>query len=82
MKRKQLELVDLTQLETGRTAVVKELRGGCGRLGKLEAMGIVSGTTVFKKSASIMHGPIILEKGTMQIAIGYEMAKGILVEPA
>jgi len=81
MEHKPVELLDLTQFETGRQALVRELQGGHNRVGKLEAMGIVQGTVILKKSASLMHGPIILEKGTMQIAIGYEMAKGILVEP-
>ncbi|OGO83588.1 MAG: hypothetical protein A2Y21_07575 [Clostridiales bacterium GWC2_40_7] len=81
MEQKLIGLVDLTRFETGRPALVRELHGGHGMVSRLESMGIVQGSVVLKKSASLMHGPIILEKGTMQIAIGYEMAKGILVEP-
>lgn len=76
-----MEPVDLTQLETGRPARVKEIQGMHEVVGKLEAMGIVPGTVIYKKNISPIHGPVIIIKGTMQIAVGYDMAKGILVEP-
>ena len=58
-----------------------ELQGGHQVVGKLEAMGIVAGTTIAKKSASLMRGPIVLQKGAMQIAIGFGLAKRIIVVP-
>jgi Fe2+ transport system protein FeoA len=42
---------------------------------KLSAMGIVPGTIILKKSHSILHGPIVIQNGPVQIAIGYRMAQ-------
>jgi ferrous iron transport protein A len=77
----RLPLVDLTQLDDGDTAKVVELRGGRKLTGKLEAIGIIPGATLVKVSSALMKGPIVLEKGAMQFAIGYGMAKKVLVEP-
>lgn len=72
---------DLTQLENGTSAKVIELRGGHQYANKLEAMEIIPGAIIVKKSASLMKGPIVIEKGNAQFAIGYGMAKKIIVEP-
>lgn len=72
---------DLTQLENGTLAKVIKLRGGHQYADKLEAMEIIPGAIIIKKSASLMKGPIIIEKGNAQFAIGYGMAKKIIVEP-
>lgn len=73
--------MDLTQLENGESAKVVELQGGQEVINKLEAMEIIPGAVILKKSASFMKGPVVIEKGNMQFAIGYGMAKKIIVEP-
>lgn len=74
-------LIDLTQLENGKSAKVAEIQGGAQVTDRLEAMEIVPGTIIVKKSASIMRGPIVIEKGNMQLAIGFGTAQKIKVEP-
>jgi ferrous iron transport protein A len=73
--------IDLTQLENGESAKVVELQGGQQVIKKLEAMEIVPGAVIVKKTASLMKGPVVIEKGNMQFAVGYGMAKKIIVEP-
>lgn len=73
--------INLTQLENGKSAKVIKFQGGHQFVGKLEAMGILPGTIIVKKTASLMKGPIVIEKGEMQFAIGYAMAQKIIVEP-
>ncbi|MGB7567171.1 MAG: FeoA family protein [Chitinivibrionales bacterium] len=75
------QTIMLTQLDNGASARVMELRGGHHMMGKLEAMGIVPGSTIIKKGSSIMKGPIVLRKGATQLAIGYATAQRIMVEP-
>lgn len=70
----------LSELECGKSAKVIKLQGNPVLAGKLEAMGIFSGTTIFKKSAIPAKGAIIVEKGVMQFALGYNIAEKILVE--
>ncbi|HPR92609.1 MAG TPA: FeoA family protein [Syntrophomonadaceae bacterium] len=74
-------MINLTQIGNGRSAKVIELNGGHQFVGKLEVMGVVPGTIIIKKSASLMKGPIVIEKGETQFAIGYSMAQRIMVEP-
>jgi Fe2+ transport system protein FeoA len=75
------EPLDLTCLRDGESARVVGLRGGPESTGRLEAMGIGPGAVIAKKSSALRRGPIVIEKGSTQLALGYRMAEGILVEP-
>lgn len=77
----QFTASNVTQLENGGSAKVIEIQGGLQFTGRLYAMGIVPGTIIVKKTAGLMKGPIVIEKGEMQFAIGYGMAQRIMVEP-
>lgn len=70
----------LSDLECGQSAKVIKLQGNRELMGKLNAMGIFAGTIILKKSAIPAKGPIVVEKGAMQFALGYNIAKKILVE--
>jgi ferrous iron transport protein A len=73
--------VNATQLANGTSGRVIRLNGSGHFAEKLAAMGITPGTVICKKSDSILRGPIVIEKGPVQIAIGYGMAQRIIVEP-
>lgn len=81
VRRKPVNVVDVTQLGLGKSARIVELQGGRQTVGKLQAMGVIVGATVVKKSASPLHGPIVLVKGSLSVAIGFGLAKKVLVEP-
>lgn len=71
----------LAELAAGRSARVLEIRGGTALEGRLAALGIVPGAVVVKKSAISAHGPIVVEKGAVKLALGYGMGQRILVVP-
>jgi Fe2+ transport system protein FeoA len=48
-------------------------------IAKLYAMGIVPDAIIIKKSASLMKGPIVIEKTTCSLRLDIEMAQGIIV---
>jgi ferrous iron transport protein A len=73
--------MNLNQLDKGKKGIVIELQGGQQFVSKLEAMGILRGSTIRKKSASLLRGPVVVEQGFSQLAIGYGIAKRIIVEP-
>jgi Fe2+ transport system protein FeoA len=73
--------LNITQINNGKSAKVIELHDNNEIISKLEAMGIVPGAVITKKSAIPAKGPIIIEKDLIQLAIGYNMAKKIIVEP-
>ncbi len=70
----------LSDLECGNCAKVVRLQGSNALICKLKAMGIFAGTVIEKKSAIPAKGPIIVEKGGTQVALGYEIAEKITVE--
>jgi len=73
--------IDITQLTSGESAKVVELNDDGEIISKLEAMGLIPGAVITKKSALPSKGPVILEKDRVQFAIGYDMAQRIIVEP-
>ena len=74
-----MDKTDLTQLNQGQTAVIIDIRGGYGLSRRLETMGIKPGVMITKVSSQLMRGPITLRVGNSQIAIGFGMAKKIIV---
>jgi len=67
----------LTELRLGETGVVTQVAGGYGLRRKLALMGIKEGSWVRMISRS--GGPVVVECGGSQIAIGRGMARRIMV---
>lgn len=72
--------IDLTQMQLDEAGVVMEIQGGCGFIRKIESMGVRRGKTITKVSSHFWRGPQTVEVDNIQIAIGFGMAKRILVE--
>jgi len=72
--------IDLTQMQPGVTGIVKEIQGGQGLVRKLQSMGLRPGKKIAKVSSHFWRGPQTIEIDNSQIAIGFGMAKRILVE--
>jgi len=73
-------LIDLTQMQPGEAGIVKEIQGGHGLIRKLQSMGLRPGKKITKVSSHFWRGPQTVEVGNIQIAVGFGMAKSILVE--
>jgi len=71
--------LDLTQLKEGESGVVEEIQGGFGLTRRLESLGLRAGKKVTKVSSQLMRGPITIRIGNSQIAIGFGMAKKIIL---
>lgn len=72
--------VDLTQLEEGESGVVVDIQGGYGLTRRLESLGIRVGKKVTKVSSQLMRGPVTVRMDNSEVAIGFGMARKILVE--
>jgi ferrous iron transport protein A len=77
-KGKQLSV---SQMESGQTGRVVQIDGGQGIVTRLSAMGIRPGRQITKISSMLMRGPVTIRSGSTQVAIGYGMARKIIVEP-
>lgn len=76
MKNKKIAL---NNMGTGQTGVIMDIRGGRGMILKLSTLGIMAGEEITKVSQQVMHGPVVVKIGRSQVAIGFGMAKNILV---
>jgi|UniRef100_A0A7C3YSH2 ferrous iron transport protein A len=75
-----MKRVDLTQMKEGEEGKVVELRGGYGFLKRLQVLGVKEGKIIKKISHQLFRGPVVIQTGNTQIALGFGMAKKIIVE--
>ncbi len=75
-----MDTVDLTKLKPGQKGVVVQIEGGTGLAARLERMGIRSGKKIIKVSAQIWKGPQSIKVGNMQFAVGFGVAKKIIIK--
>ena len=71
---------DLTQLVEGETGVVVGIQGGHGLACRLESLGIRVSKKVTKVSSQLMRGPVTVRVDNSEVAMGFGMARKIMVE--
>ena len=69
----------LTELREGEKGVVIHLRGGERFHNRLSTLGVRVGAPVTKGSSQVLKGPVIINVGSTQVAVGYKMATKIIV---
>lgn len=74
---KRLTVADM---EMGRSGVVVEIGGGYGLINRLDALGIRRGKRITKTSAAFMRGPVVIQVDRGKVAIGFGMAKRVVVQ--
>ena len=72
--------ISLSRLDAGQSGKVVQIQGGQGMINRLGALGIRPGKKVTKVSSMFMRGPITIRVGNAQVAIGFGMAKRIVVD--
>ena len=75
-----MQKVNLTKMRSGDRGTVAEIHGGHRIQARLDALGIRSGTKITKVSSQLLRGPITIGLGNSQVAIGFGMAKKIIVK--
>lgn len=70
----------VARMRTGDRGRIIEIAGGYGMTRRLEAMGIRPGKKITKVSSMLMRGPVTIQVDSVQVAIGFGMARRILVE--
>ena len=70
----------LAGMRAGQTGVVVHIAGGHGLVRRLHALGIRPGKKVTKVSSMFGRGPVTVQVGHTQIAVGFGMANRIVVE--
>lgn len=77
MSIRNISLADLRAGESGR---VLRVSGGWGVQRRLQALGIRPGAKVMKVSAPFRPGAIVVAAGGGQAALGYGVARKVIVE--
>ncbi len=70
----------VAQMRTGERGRVIQITGGHGLVRRLEAMGIRPGKQITKVSSMLMRGPVTIQVNEAQLALGFGVARRILVE--
>ncbi len=73
--------ISLVDVREGEVVQVVDILGGHGLVGRLEALGIRPGTEVKKISSVFLRGPVTVEVHDTRVAMGYGMARKVLVWP-
>lgn len=69
-------------MSAGQSGTVVEVLGGGGLLVRLDTMGIRVGKQVKKSGGIFGRGPVVVQVGGTQAAMGHGMAKQVVVEVA
>jgi len=72
--------IDLIQMEPNETGIIIEIRGGHGFIRKIQGMGLRPGKRIKKVSSHFWRGPQTVKVDNLQVAMGFGMAKKILIE--
>ena len=72
--------IALSQMQAGQSGIVVQVHGGRGLISRLSALGIRPGQRVTKFSSMFMRGPVTIQVGNAQVAIGFGMANRIIIE--
>jgi len=74
------KIIPLTKMHAGQSGRVIEIDGGHNILNRLNSLNIRTGKEVTKVSSMLMRGPVTVEVGNSRVAIGYGMARRIMVK--
>lgn len=73
-------MVTLRQMRPGQSGKIVEIQGGHGLFNRLSAIGIRPGQKITKISSMLMRGPVTIQVGNAQMALGFGMTNKIIVE--
>ena len=73
------KLVPLTQMQSGQSGTVADIQGGYGLINRLNALGLRPGRRITKIGSMVMRGPITVQTGRVQVAIGFGIARKVIV---
>ena len=72
-------MLPLTQMQSGQSGVLAEISGGYGLVNRLDALGLRPGRRITKVSSMLMRGPITVQIDRTEVAIGFGIARKVMV---
>ena len=75
------EYISLAGMNSGSKGTIVQIDGGHGLISRLNALGIRPNKKITKISSMMMRGPVTIDIDGTQVALGFGMAKRIIVQP-
>ncbi len=75
-------IISAADMAPGQVGIVVDLAGGHGMVRRMQAMGIHPGVPITKLTTQPFRGPVSLQAGATQVAVGFGLARRIMVEVA
>ena len=75
-----IKRIPLTDMNAGETATVVEFLGGWRVRNRLCALGLRPGIKIAKVSTAFTRGPVVVQVGGTQTALGFGMSYKVIVE--
>jgi len=72
-------VLPLTQMQSGQSGVLAEILGRYGLVNRLDALGLRPGRRITKISSMLMGGPITVQIDRTEVAIGFGIARKVMV---
>ncbi|MDP8314804.1 MAG: FeoA family protein [Candidatus Celaenobacter antarcticus] len=72
--------IPLIELKKGEKAIIVSHYGGRVFSNRMSSLGLRTNAVIKKISSQLFHGPVTIQVGNSQIALGHGMARRIMVE--
>ena len=72
--------IPVSKMAEGQSGKVVEIQGGQNIIGRLNALNIRPSKKITKVSSMLMRGPVTVQIGSAQVAMGFGMARRVMVE--
>lgn len=73
-------IISVAEMSSGQSGIVIEMAGGRGMVRRMQAMGVRPGVVVTKLTTQPFRGPVSAKVGSTQIALGFGLARRIMVK--
>jgi len=70
----------LAEMRPGEEGVLVDLQGGFGMVRRLDGLGLRPGKGIRKINAQFLRGPVVISLDNRRVALGYGMARRVIVE--
>ncbi len=74
------ERIPLADMKNGETGKIVEVLGGAGVQKRLRALRIMPGVEIKRVNGTFSHGPVVLQIGNSQTALGFGVCYKVIVE--
>lgn len=75
-----MNIIPLTVLRKGEKAIIVSHHGGRVFGNRMSSLGLRSNAVITKISSQLFRGPVTVQIGNSQVALGHGMARRIFVE--